>query len=861
MNSKIIKQRDYKAPNFVLQAVNLDFFLKENNTYVKNRMKFTNIIGDICLDGIDLELISISLNKKILNPKEYIKKEKEIVIFSPPKNCTIEVITNINPIQNSRLEGLYISDEIFVTQCEAQGFRRITYFPDRPDVLSIYTVKVIGDKKQFPVILSNGNLISKKVIKNNLEVMWKDPFPKPSYLFALVAGKLSKINRKFFTQSNKSVDLNIWIRKEDKNKVNFALDSLEKAMKWDEKKYNLEYDLNIFNIAAINNFNMGAMENKSLNIFNSKYLIADKKTSTDNEYDFIETIVAHEYFHNWTGNRITCRDWFQLSLKEGLTVYRDQEFSSDMGSRAVKRIKDVRLLRTIQFAEDSGPLAHSVRPKSYAEINNFYTATVYNKGAELIRMLENILSEKGFLKGFKYYIKKYDGIAATCENFISSMEKSNNIDLSQFYLWYSQAGTPEVKIEPIYNKKESKLELKITQNIPSTPKQKNKKPMIIPLKFSLLGDDGNFLNLYPNKMQKESLLILKRRSQKFTFKNILSDPAISINRGFTSPIKVTLKQSEKKLKLLMMYDNDPFKKWDEINKYFLYLCLKQSTVKKEIKISKFFIKVIKNILENCYQDPAFAAELLSVPSENEIAENAKTYNPENIYLARNTIIKNINSSLKIDFIRILEQSSLKKNSSLRGWRALHNVCLEYLTAKKDKNSEELAYKAYNSSNNMTIKLYSLSCICNMKGKYKTRLISEFYQQYKEQPIMIEKWFQVQASAKTKNNLNTVKRLIKLAEFNYKNPNQVRAVLTTFAKNNSINFHHSSGSGYKFIAEQIIYLDSINPSTASGLASAFSNWKSLELNKRKIIKQNLLEIRKKKNLSTNTLEIIDNIIKS
>ena len=861
MNSKIIKQRDYKAPNFVLQTVNLDFILRDNNTYVKNKMKFTNIIGNICLDGIDLELISISLNKKILKPKEYIKKEKEIVIFSPPKNCTIEVITNINPIQNSRLEGLYISDEIFVTQCEAQGFRRITYFPDRPDVLSIYTVKVIGDKKQFPVILSNGNLISKKVIKNNLEVTWKDPFPKPSYLFALVAGKLSKTNRKFFTQSNKPVDLNIWIRKEDKSKVIFALDSLEKAMKWDEKKYNLEYDLNIFNIAAINNFNMGAMENKSLNIFNSKYLIADKKTSTDNEYDFIETIVAHEYFHNWTGNRITCRDWFQLSLKEGLTVYRDQEFSSDMGSRAVKRIKDVRLLRTIQFAEDSGPLAHSVRPKSYAEINNFYTATVYNKGAELIRMLENILSERGFLKGFKYYIKKYDGIAATCENFISSMEKSNNIDLRQFYLWYSQAGTPEVKIEPIYNKKEKKLDIKIIQNIPSTPKQTTKKPMMIPLKLSLLGENGNFLNLYKNKTHKESLLILKRKSQKFTFNNILSDPAISINRGFTSPVKVNLKQSEKKLKLLMMYDNDPFKKWDEINKYFLHLCLKQSKDKKEVKINNFFIKVIKNILENCNHDPAFAAELLSVPSENEIAENSKIYNPENVYEARNIILRNINLCLKRDFNKILNECYLKKNASLRGWRALHNVCLDYLTAKKDKNAEELALKAYNSSNNMTIKLYSLSCICNMKGKYKNRLISEFYQQYKEQPIMIEKWFQIQASAKTKNNLHVVKRLIKLADFNYKNPNQVRAVLTAFAKNNSINFHHSSGSGYKFIAEQIIYLDSINPSSASGLASAFSNWKNLELDKRKIIKQNLLKIIKKKNLSTNTFEIIDNIIKS
>ena len=476
-------------------------------------------------------------------------------------------------------------------------------------------------------------------------------------------------------------------------------------------------------------------------------------------------------------------------------------------------------------------------------------------------MLENILSERGFLKGFKYYIKKYDGIAATCENFISSMEKSNNIDLRQFYLWYSQAGTPEVKIEPIYNKKEKKLDIKFTQNIPSTPKQKIKKPMMIPLKLSLLGENGNFLNLYKNKTHKESLLILKRKSQKFSFKNILSDPAISINRGFTSPIKVNLEQSEEKLKLLMMYDNDPFKKWDEINKYFLHLCLKQSKHKKEIKINKFFIKIIKNILENCYLDPAFAAELLSIPSENEIAENCKIYKPENIHEARNTILRNINSSLKIDFNKILDECALKKNSSLRGWRALHNVCLDYLTAKKDKKAEELALKAYNSSTNMTIKLYSLSSICNMKGKYKNRLISEFYQQYKEQPIMIEKWFQVQASAKNKNNLHVVKRLIKLDDFNYKNPNQVRAVLTTFAKNNSINFHHSSGSGYKFIAEQIIYLDSINPSTASGLASAFSNWKSLELNKRKIIKQNLVEIRKKKNLSTNTLEIIDNIIKS
>jgi aminopeptidase N len=860
MNSKITKQSDYKAANFVLQDVNLEFILNSRNTTVTNTMRFINTSGDIILDGVEVELISIFLNNKKLNSREYKQNKKQITIFSPPKISTIEITTNISPILNSRLEGLYVSDDIFVTQCEAQGFRRITYFPDRPDILSVYTVKIIGDKKKFPVMLSNGNLTSKKIIKNNLEVVWHDPFPKPCYLFALVAGKLAKNSRKFLTKSNKHVDLNIWIRKEDKNKVKFAMDSLVEAMKWDEQKYNLEYDLSIFNIAAINNFNMGAMENKSLNIFNSKYLISDSKTSTDNEYDFIETIVAHEYFHNWTGNRITCRDWFQLSLKEGLTVYRDQEFSSDMGSRAVKRIKDVRLLRTVQFAEDAGPLAHSVRPKSYAEINNFYTSTVYNKGAELIRMLESILSEKGFLKGFKYYIKKYDGMAATCENFISSMEKVNNINLKQFYLWYSQAGTPEIEIEPYYNKKAKTLELKIKQIIPNTPKQKNKKPMLIPLKLSLLGNNGEFFNLSKNKNQKELLLIIKRNSQKFLFENITSLPAISINRGFTSPVKINLKQNINKLNLLMMYDNDPFTKWDTLNKYFLNLCLKQSKSKNNVTISKSFMEIIKNILKNSYKDPSFTSELLSVPSENEIAEHTNTYDPENIHKARISILKNISSALNQQLNLILEKS-YKNNSTSREWRSLHNVCLEYLTADKGKNAEQIAFKAYNSSDNMTIQLFSLTCIINIKGKQKDKLISDFYQKYKDQPTMIEKWLQIQASAKIKNNLNIVKKLIKLPIFDYKSANKVRAVLTTFAKNNSINFHHISGSGYKFIADQIIHIDTINPSSASGLATSFSSWKKLDRNRRKTIKEQLLRIRKKENLSTNTFEIIDNIIKS
>jgi len=861
MNTNIIKQKDFKPINFNLQHVDLCFNLNNLKTCITNTMNFTDVSGDIYLNGIDIELISISLNNKILTPTEYIYDSSKIIIPKPPKKSIIKIISNINPSLNSRLEGLYISDKIFVTQCEAQGFRRITYFPDRPDVLSTYTVKITGNKNKYPVLLSNGNLVSKKYIKNNIEVVWNDPFRKPSYLFALVAGKLSQTNRMFITKSKKKVDLNIWIRKEDKNKISFALDCLEQAMKWDENKYNLEYDLNIFNIAAINNFNMGAMENKSLNIFNSKYLISDKKTSTDNEYDFIETIVAHEYFHNWTGNRITCRDWFQLSLKEGLTVYRDQEFSSDMRSRPVKRIKDVRLLRSIQFPEDAGPLAHSVRPQSYAEINNFYTATVYNKGAELIRMLESILSSKGFLKGFKYYIKKYDGKAATCEDFVSSMEVTNNIDLKQFYLWYSQAGTPEIKITPSYNEKNKKLILKIIQNTPDTPKQKNKKSMLIPLKISLFDSEGKKLFLDKDKSKKELTLILKNKLHTFYFKNIKNDPAISINRNFTSPVKINLKQNKNKLKVLMMYDNDPFKKWDGINKYLLDLCIRQSKNPNNIKIDKFFIKVIKVILLNSHKDPSYSAELLSLPSENEIAESIKNYNPDKVFKARKYIIKNIKNTLYNEFHSIYKKCSIVSNRNLRSWRALHNICLEYLTIEGNIASQKIALEAYNNSNNMTIKLYSLNCLSNMKSGNKNRILLDFYNKYKKQPIMIEKWLQIQASAKLKNNLYNIKKLIKTPEFTYENPNQIRSLLNVFAKNNPINFHDNSGKSYKFIADQIIILDSINPSSASSLSSAFSNWKSLDKTRKKLIKINMERILKKKNLSTNTFEIINNIITS
>jgi len=440
------------------------------------------------------------------------------------------------------------------------------------------------------------------------------------------------------------------------------------------------------------------------------------------------------------------------------------------------------------------------------------------------------------------------------------MEKVNNINLKQFYLWYSQAGTPEIEIEPYYNKKAKTLELKIKQIIPNTPKQKNKKPMLIPLKLSLLGNNGEFFNLSKNKNQKELLLIIKRNSQKFLFENITSLPAISINRGFTSPVKINLKQNINKLNLLMMYDNDPFTKWDTLNKYFLNLCLKQSKSKNNVTISKSFMEIIKNILKNSYKDPSFTSELLSVPSENEIAEHTNTYDPENIHKARISILKNISSALNQQLNLILEKS-YKNNSTSREWRSLHNVCLEYLTADKGKNAEQIAFKAYNSSDNMTIQLFSLTCIINIKGKQKDKLISDFYQKYKDQPTMIEKWLQIQASAKIKNNLNIVKKLIKLPIFDYKSANKVRAVLTTFAKNNSINFHHISGSGYKFIADQIIHIDTINPSSASGLATSFSSWKKLDRNRRKTIKEQLLRIRKKENLSTNTFEIIDNIIKS
>ena len=836
MNTNIIKQKHFKPINFNLQHVDLCFYLNPIKTHVINTMLFTNVIGDILLNGIGIELISISLNGKTLKPIEYIHDNYKIIIPKAPKKSTIKIISNINPSVNSRLEGLYISDKIFVTQCEAQGFRRITYFPDRPDVLSTYTVKITGNKNQYPVILSNGNLVSTKCIKNDLEVVWNDPFKKPSYLFALVAGKLSQTNRKFVTKSKNKVDLNIWIRKEDKNKINFALDCLVQAMKWDEKKYNLEYDLNIFNIAAINNFNMGAMENKSLNIFNSKYLISDKNTSTDNEYDFIETIVAHEYFHNWTGNRITCRDWFQLSLKEGLTVFRDQEFSSDLRSRAIQRITDVNELKTRQFAEDSGPMAHPVRPESYIAMDNFYTATVYEKGAEVIRMIHTILGEEGFQKGMALYFERHDGAAVTIDDFVASMADANHFNFDSFMPWYSKSGTPEVNVDDEYDSELNIYRATFTQKNQTTP-------FLIPNKFGLLTDDGNEI--------ESGMILIDELVKTFTFENIQSRPTPSWFRGFSAPIKFHSNLSVSEKIFLSSNDSDPFNRWDSVQSLWLDFILNPQKVEE-----KELFSMIKNLF-NKDLDFALLSEMISLPSEQIIHQNVGQIDAEEVNHKRKKSSLSVGNNLKALFLETYQKLNYEKafdlSSQSVGERALKNKCLSYLSKLGE---HDMAYKQYNNADCMTDQFSAFQCLIDSSSPYRDEVISRFYEQHNSDVQVMDRWFSAQ-SISPNTSVADVRKLMKHDLFSMTNPNRIRSVIGSFSRN-SLQFHCKQG--YQLLTEVIIELDSLNPQIAARFVGIFNHWRRFTDKYSTLQKNELNSIINRKDLSDDVYEIVHSALK-
>ena len=813
-------RHEYTPPLFAFEGVELDFALNPSKTIVSSKIKLKRLLeGSLKLKGEDLELISIKVDGVPYRAFEL--SANELIIHDLPDQCLLEIINSLCPEQNTSLMGLYVSEGNFFTQCEAEGFRKISYFLDQPDVLSKYKVRLTANKNKYPVLLSNGNLIEQKDLEGGMHtVVWEDPFPKPSYLFAIVAGQLQCLEKEILTNSGAKKLLQIWTREVDLPKTNHAMESLIKAIQWDESRFGLELDLDRFMIVAVSDFNMGAMENKGLNIFNTKYVLADANSATDVDFANVESVIGHEYFHNWTGNRVTCRDWFQLSLKEGLTVFRDQEFSADlMGSlsgRAVKRIEDVRLLRQVQFPEDAGPMAHPIRPDSYQEINNFYTVTIYENGAEIIRKQHTILGEQGFRKGMDLYFKRHDGQAVTCDDFVNAMGDANGFDFTQFKNWYSQAGTPRVQVEEKYDANLHQYQLTLSQSCPPTPGQENKSLFHIPLKTKLFTKDSP---------SQEFLIELKDKTQTLVFNNITHRPVLSINRDFSAPIILDFEQSLENLYFLLEYDDNPFNQWEAGQKIAIQMIL--SGVAPEMEL----LSIYKNLLLNPSLDPAFKELLFTLPSETYLHEQVQVVNPQEIHQARNRYRKSLATSL-IDTWNSIYQTHqtpgpYTPDGLHSGKRALKNLALQMILENDQSKGSVLAKNQFESSNNMTDRLAALSNLVYFSSSQASECLDSFYEQYKNDDLAIDKWFMIQSSRPVDNEENIVpmlEKLLKHPAFKIRNPNRVRSVIHAFCMNNPSGFHHPSGSGYQFWLEHLIALDKVNPQVAARLARALDRWK-------------------------------------
>jgi aminopeptidase N len=850
--------KDYKAPIFNAETIDLTFEIFEDKTLVLASTTYKRKQSDgtdLILNGEHLTLLSISLNdKKLEEGSDYALSDKDLKIsVGDLEEFKLDIKTEIDPGSNTRLEGLYRSGGNWCTQCEAEGFRTITYFQDRPDILSIFTVKLIADKALCPVLLSNGNLVEEGELEGNLHyTIWNDPFPKPCYLFALVAGKLEYIQDEFTTHSGKNVDLRIYVRDGDQNQCVHAMESLKHSMKWDEEKYGREYQLERFNIVAVSDFNMGAMENTSLNIFNTALVLAHQETATDTDFERVESVIGHEYFHNWTGNRVTCRDWFQLSLKEGLTVFRDQEFSADMNSKGVKRIDDVQMLRKMQFPEDAGPLAHPVRPDNYIEINNFYTMTVYEKGAEVIRMQHTLLGKENYRKATDLYFDRYDGMAVTCDDFVGCMEEASNIDLGQFKLWYSQAGTPEVNAKTNYSEEDRTFTLTLSQTIPDTPGQTSKSDMHIPIKFGLLGPNGDDLI-------EETVLHLKEKEQSFTFENIPSKPVPSILREFSAPIKLSTDLTNDDLRFLMVHDSDGFNRWEAGQTYTLRMI---NEMIDGGEIWSEFLDSFGDLLDQAVSpniDKALLACALTLPSISIIGQGREIVDPGLIHEVRLKImeaIKNEHTS-KLKGIyqdnRTPDEFSVKPHATAQ--RRLQNVVLHYL------DDAELSKGQYDNANNMTDRMAALSVLNDSESAYREEALGDFYQRFKEYELVVNKWFSIQACSVRKQTQDDIRKLKSHAEFTMKNPNRVRALYAAFAMNNPVCFHDVSGLGYEFLGDAVIELNSINPQIASRLLTPLKEWRRYTEDRQKKMKDVLTSISKLDDLSPDVFEIVNKTLAS
>lgn len=841
MSATTIYLKDYQPASFTATTVDLSFDLFEDKALISSRMQLQRQHpGELRLYGDTLELISIHMNDLPLEESAYQLVDGDLILPECPDHLTLTVVTAIRPQDNTALSGLYRSNHLFCTQCEPHGFRRITFFLDRSDVLATYTTRITADKKHYPVLLSNGNLRAQGDAPNGRHwVEWHDPFKKPSYLFALVAGDLTCLRDQFVTMSGRTIALSIYVEPGHEKACVHAMASLKKAMRWDEQEYGREYDLDVFMIVAVSDFNMGAMENKGLNIFNSKYILARPDTATDQDYSDIEGVVGHEYFHNWTGNRITCRDWFQLSLKEGLTVFRDQEFSRDMNSREVYRILDVKLLRNTQFAEDAGSMAHPVRPESYQEINNFYTATVYNKGAEVIRMQQTLLGKEGFRRGMDLYFMRHDGQAVTINDFVAAMEDANGVDFTQFKRWYSQAGTPVVTVKSHYTK--GRLTLTLSQTCPPTPECLKKEPFHIPVRVALFTATGERIPL------AHDVLALQAASQEFHFDNLPEKPLVSLLRDFSAPILLQQDLSTQDYLALLRFETDGYAQWyaaEQLAREAIFTCY--HTPEETWALPEALVLAYQHILLDDVRDAALRAVLLTPPGFNDLAVSCPDIDVERLEKARLFFQKTLGLALLTEistlYHRLWQTEDHAMHAAAYSRRQLRNLCLRLMMKGDEKSALPLCTQQFEQAKTMTDQLASFALLVNSTDPHiREKAVDSFYQQWKQEDLVLDKWFSLQASCEQPDTLSRVRRLLQHPAFTLKNPNKVRALIGAFTEGNPRQFHAVDGSGYAFLTDLLLNIDAINPQIAARLATPFTRWQRLNAPRQTLIKQQLTRL--------------------
>ena len=869
---------DYAPPPFLVDEVDLDFELDETLTRVRARLEIRRNpaavrAADLVLDGRGLETRAVRIDSEAVSGSRIEIAAETLTVRDAPDAFVLDTEVTIRPGANKSLEGLYASSGNLCTQCEAEGFRKITWFLDRPDVMARYRTRITADPRRFPVMLSNGNDIDRGVLDDGRRyVVWEDPFPKPSYLFALVAGRLECVEDAFTTRSGRKVALRIYVQAHNVDRCDHAMRSLKRAMRWDEAVYGLEYDLDLFMIVAVDDFNMGAMENKGLNVFNSAYVLARPETATDTDFAAIETVIAHEYFHNWTGNRVTCRDWFQLSLKEGLTVFRDQQFSADMASRAVRRIHDVRVLRTHQFPQDAGPMAHPVRPDAYIEISNFYTVTIYNKGAEVIRMMHTLLGDEGFKAGMRLYFERHDGQAVTTEDFVAAMEAASGRDLGQFRRWYGQAGTPVLCVRGAYDAARSQYVLDIEQRTPPTPEQPEKLPLHVPVRTALLGDGGSNLPLHCAELnlagESETVLDIRERRHTFRFSQVPASPVLSLARGFSAPVKIESKRDDDELAFLIAHETDAFNRWDAAQEYATRMMLEMVEDRLaggELDIPDGFVSAMRALLLDDAASPAFVAEALALPSESNLADRMEIIAVEAVHEVRELVKATLALRLEDAFTRVHDanrpRGPYRFDAEDAGRRALKNLCLDYLMELDDPVMRSICRHQLETADNMTDALAALACFANTRvaDAEREERLAWFEARWKDDPLVLDKWFRLQATSRRSDTLDRVRSLLRHRAFDIENPNRVRALIGAFCHFNQRRFHDASGEGYRFLSEHVLTIDAFNPQAAARLLSAASHWRRLDARRGALLHGELERILDVSGLSRDCYEVAKKLL--